>query len=138
MCGYIELPILCDENRIPGMLSDIWLQTIKKYFFPARTQYNFFSRGVNCGSGGRGQTNIILLSALSMECFFRHFFMLFSSRELRSIPGQLVPKNIVPNHFVRHDFTLLFSLAILKPSTLRNGLVRISASKNILRNYIQQ
>ena len=36
------------------------------YFSPTKTQYNFLSRGVNCGSGGRGQTNIILLSALGI------------------------------------------------------------------------
>ena len=63
MRGCIELPNMCDSNRIPGMLSDV-LAANDKNIFPAKTQYNFLSRGVNCGLGGRGQTNIILLSAL--------------------------------------------------------------------------
>ena len=58
--------------------------------------------------------------------FFLPFFALFSPREFRSIPGQLVPKNFVPYHFIWHDFILLFSLAMLNPSSPQNG---ISASK---------
>ena len=67
MPGCIELPNMCALNRIPGMLLDI-MAANNKNIFPQRKRNIIFSvggggGGVNCGSGGRGQTNTILLSA---------------------------------------------------------------------------
>ena len=73
MRGCLELPNMCDSNRIPGMLSDVLAANDKNIFPPRKRNIIFFffffggGGGVNCWSGGRGQTNIILLSAFLFQ-----------------------------------------------------------------------
>ena len=85
MCGSIELPNLCDKNLIPSMLLDISAASDKKKFFPCE-KAKFFELGVYCWSGGRGQTNKILLSApLDREGYMQNLVSLGLMTKYREI-----------------------------------------------------
>ena len=55
--------LVLDKNRNPKSVPDVSAKNVNKNIFFQRMQYNFLSRGVNYGLGGKGQTNNILFSA---------------------------------------------------------------------------